>query len=89
MPERQLVVSNALGLHARAATKLVQLLDGFGVHAALTARGREVNARSIMGLMMLAAAQGTAVLLRVEGPNAEDALAAAAALFQRNFDEDG
>jgi phosphocarrier protein len=89
MLERDLPVINKLGLHARAAVKLVQLLGSFNATATLSSRGREVNAKSIMGVMLLAAAQGSTVHLRVEGPDEEEALAAAAALFERCFDEGG
>ena len=88
MIERDLTVSNRLGLHARATAKLVQLLAQFRSHCTLIAKGREVNAKSIMGVMLLAAGQGTQVKLRVDG---EDELAAAdavQALFERRFDED-
>ena len=67
MIERELTVSNRLGLHARATAKLVQLLSAYRSSATLTAKGREVNAKSIMGVMLLAAGQGTQVKLRVEG----------------------
>lgn len=89
MVERELAVINRLGLHARAAAKLVQLLGGFRSQITLVGRGREVNGKSIMGVMMLAAAQGSSVLMRAEGPDAEAAIEAAAALFARYFDEDG
>ncbi len=88
MIERELVISNRLGLHARATAKLVQLLSGFDVNATLTAKGREVNAKSIMGVMLLAAGTGTAVTLRVEGPGEAAAADAVSALFERRFDED-
>lgn len=87
MLERELVVSNRLGLHARATAKLVQLLSGYRCNATLTAKGREVNAKSIMGVMLLAAGQGTSVILRVDGEDEADAAAAAVDLFARNFDE--
>jgi phosphocarrier protein HPr len=88
MIERDLVVANRLGLHARATAKLVQLLSGFDVDATLTAKGREVNAKSIMGVMLLAAGTGTAVTLRVEGADEAAAAEAVGALFERRFDED-
>lgn len=88
MIERDLVVSNRLGLHARATARLVQLLSGFKCNATLAAKGREVNAKSIMGVMLLAAGTGTHVLLRVEGEDEAAAADAAAALFERRFDED-
>lgn len=87
MPEQTLPVINKLGLHARAAAKLVQLLSGFRAEVTLAARGRTVNGKSIMGVMLLAAAQGSEVLVRAEGEDAADALAAASALFARRFDE--
>jgi phosphocarrier protein HPr len=88
MLERELLVVNKLGLHARASAKLVQLLGSFKSNAFLLGRGREVNAKSIMGVMLLAAAQGSTVTLRVDGPDEEAALAAAADLFARGFDEE-
>jgi phosphocarrier protein len=87
--ERELLVVNKLGLHARATAKLVQLLSGFRSFATLSAKGREVNAKSIMGVMLLAAGQGTPVLLRVDGEDEAEAAAAVSALFERFFDEGG
>lgn len=89
MLEHVLTVSNRLGLHARATAKLVQLLSGFRANATLVAKGREVNAKSIMGVMLLAAGHGTTVVLRLEGEDEEAAMEAAAALFERKFDEGG
>ncbi|HEU4991855.1 MAG TPA: HPr family phosphocarrier protein [Luteimonas sp.] len=89
MIERELTVANRLGLHARATAKLVQVLSGFRCNATLSAKGREVNAKSIMGVMLLAAGQGTTVLLRVDGDDEAAAADAAADLFARLFDEDG
>ena len=88
MIERELTVSNRLGLHARATAKLVQLLSGFRSGATLCAKGREVNAKSIMGVMLLAAGQGTQVKLRVEGEDEDATAEAVCALFERRFDED-
>ena len=87
MLERELLVANKLGLHARATAKLVQLLSGYRSNATLAAKGREVNAKSIMGVMLLAAGQGTPVMLRVEGEDEADAAAAVVDLFERLFDE--
>ena len=89
MIERELLVANKLGLHARATAKLVQLLSQFRCGATLSAKGREVNAKSIMGVRVLAAGQGTPVLLRVDGDDESDAAAAVAELFERLFDEGG
>lgn len=88
MIERELPVVNRLGLHARATAKLVQVLSGYRCNATLAARGREVNAKSIMGVMLLAAGMGTPVLLRVEGEDEAAAADAVAGLFERLFDED-
>jgi phosphocarrier protein len=88
MIERELLIANKLGLHARATAKLVQVLSPFKCNATLTAKGREVNAKSIMGVMLLAAGHGTTVVLRVEGEDETAAADAVAGLFERRFDED-
>jgi phosphocarrier protein len=85
--ERQLTVVNRLGLHARASAKLVQVLAGFEASVHLTYRGREINAKSIMGLMMLAAAKGATVGLRADGPDREAAADAVEQLFASRFGE--
>jgi phosphocarrier protein len=87
MLERDIVVSNRLGLHARASAKLVQLVAGFKSTVWLVSKGREVNAQSIMGVMMLAAGMGTALTVRAEGEDEAEAIAAVVALFERKFDE--
>ena len=89
MIERELLIANKLGLHARATAKLVQVLSGYRCNATLIAKGREVNAKSIMGVMLLAASYGTSVVLRVDGDDETTAMDAAAALFERKFDEGG
>ncbi|KFA18754.1 phosphocarrier protein HPr [Xanthomonas vasicola pv. musacearum NCPPB 4392] len=88
MLERELIVSNRLGLHARAAAKLVQTLSSYRSNATLAAKGREVNAKSIMGVMLLAAGQGTSVVVRLDGEDEAEALQALVDLFERRFDED-
>ena len=88
MLDRELTVSNRLGLHARATAKLVQALSAYRCNATLSAKGREVNAKSIMGVMLLAAGQGTPVMVRVDGEGEAEALEAVAALFERRFDEE-
>ena len=89
MLEKEIVISNKLGLHARASAKLVQALHDFQASAFLACRGKEVNAKSIMGVMMLAAGQGSKVVMRTDGEDEAEAMAAAADLFARNFDEGG
>ena len=88
MIQRDLMITNRLGLHARATARLVQLLSGYRCNATLVAKGREVNAKSIMGVMLLAAGPGTPVVLRVDGEDDAAAADAVAALFERRFDED-
>ena len=87
MLERDITISNKLGLHARASAKLVQLLQGFQANAWLIHRGREINAKSIMGVMMLAAGIGSPITLRTDGADEAAALAAMTELFARKFDE--
>ena len=88
MMERELLVANRLGLHARAAAKLVQLLSRYQSSAVLLRGGREVNAKSIMGVMLLAAGQGTPITVRTDGADETAAMDAIASLFERRFDED-
>lgn len=88
MIERELVITNRLGLHARATAKLVQTVAPFRSSITVAAKGREVNAKSIMGVMLLAAGQGTSVMVRAEGEDEAAAVDAVAALFERKFDED-
>jgi phosphocarrier protein HPr len=87
MVEQQITISNKLGLHARAAAKLVQLCARFTSPVFLLCRGKEINGKSILGVMMLAAGKGTTLVLRAEGPDEAEAIAAAAELFERKFDE--
>ena len=87
MLEREISISNKLGLHARASAKLVQTLHGFQSTIFMGYRGKEVNAKSIMGVMMLAAGLGATLTLRVDGPDEEAAMAALVDLFERKFDE--
>lgn len=87
MLEKEIVVSNKLGLHARASAKLVQLVQSFKSTVWLISKGREVNAQSIMGVMMLAAGIGTQLTIRADGPDEDTALSAVIDLFERKFDE--
>ena len=87
MLERDITISNKLGLHARASAKLVQLLQAFKCNAFLVYRGREINAKSIMGVMMLAAEHGSSITFRADGDDADQALDALATLVGNKFGE--
>jgi phosphocarrier protein len=85
--EKTLKIQNELGLHARAATKLVQLASKYPCDITVTKDGNEVNGKSIMGVLMLVASKGTTVTLRAKGDKAEEAVAAIAALIDDKFGE--
>jgi phosphocarrier protein HPr len=87
MPSVDAEIVNRLGLHARAAAKLTHLASGFQSEIWLSRSGRRVNAKSIMGVMMLAAGQGTRVLIEAEGADADAALAALTGLIAERFGE--
>jgi phosphocarrier protein HPr len=87
VPSAELVIANRLGLHARASAKLTQLANGFAAEIWLTRNGRRVNAKSIMGVMMLAAGKGATVTVEAEGADAAAALAAIGRLIADKFDE--
>ena len=87
MPSTEAEIINKLGLHARASAKLTQLATQFHSEIWLTRNGRRVNAKSIMGVMMLAAGKGTSVSIEAEGVDAERALAALLGLIASKFDE--
>ena len=87
MPQAEAEIVNKLGLHARAAAKLTQLASGFTAEVWLSRNGRRVNAKSIMGVMMLAAGKGSRVLIEAVGEDAEAALAAVARLIAERFGE--
>ena len=81
-------ISNKLGLHARASAKLTKLAGSFACEVWMSRGERRVNAKSIMGVMLLAAATGTTIVLRVDGDDEQAAADAVSALFERRFDED-
>ena len=87
MPSVEAAIVNRLGLHARAAAKLTHLASGFQSEIWLSRSGRRVNAKSIMGVMMLAAGQGTTVRIDAEGADAQAALDALARLITDKFGE--
>ncbi|MFO1218169.1 MAG: HPr family phosphocarrier protein [Burkholderiaceae bacterium] len=80
-------INNKLGLHARASAKLTKLASSFASEVHLSRSGRRVNAKSIMGVMMLAAGMGSEVDLEVEGPDEQSAVDAIVALVNDKFGE--
>lgn len=88
MIEREILVSNRLGLHARAAAKLVHLAGSFKSRVQLVSPGDEVDAKSILGILMLGAAQGTSLVVRCDGPDENEALQAVLELFEDRFGEE-
>lgn len=87
MRKSTLTISNKLGLHARASAKLTKLAGGFACEVHLTRNGRRVNAKSIMGVMMLAAGMGSEVELETDGPDQDAAHQAITALVDDKFGE--
>ena len=87
MPATEVEIVNKLGLHARASAKLTQTASKFRCEVWLERAGRRVNAKSIMGVMMLAAAKGATITVETQGPDAEDAMAALLALIADRFGE--
>ena len=86
--ERTLTIKNELGMHARAATKFVQLAGKYPCEVTVSKDGHDVNGKSIMGVLMLVAAKGTTIVVRTKGPQAEAACAALAQLVDDRFGED-
>ena len=80
-------IINKLGLHARAAAKLTHLASGFQCEIWISRSGRRVNAKSIMGVMMLAAGKGASIVIEAQGEDADGALAALQKLIADKFDE--
>ncbi len=87
MPSRELTISNKLGIHARPAAQFVKTASQFKADIRVEKDGEEVDGKSIMGLMMLAAGHGSVLNIVAEGNDAEDALSALEALVGRNFEE--
>ena len=87
-PSRTVEIINERGLHARASAKFVKVASGFDAEVMVSRDGQTVDARSIMGLMMLAAGIGSTIDIVAEGPEAEAALDALSALIANRFDED-
>ena len=87
MPKVEAGIVNKLGLHARAAAKLTHLASSFQSEIWISRSGRRVNAKSIMGVMMLAAGKGSKVKLEAEGADADAALQALTGLIANRFGE--
>ena len=87
MQNQEALIINKLGLHARASAKLTQLASQFPCEVWMTRNGKRINAKSIMGVMMLAAAKGTSVAIETNGEREEDAMTALLALINDYFGE--
>ena len=87
MPRKEVTIINRLGLHARAAAKLVQCASGFNAQVAVERNGQRVNAKSIMGVMMLAASKGTRIAIEATGTDADGAIDALETLIANRFGE--
>ncbi len=88
MLQREVEIINRLGLHARASAKLTQVAGRYKANVWLGRNGRRVNAKSIMGVMMLAAAKGSKVMVEIDGPDEEQAMDAITRLIAGRFEED-
>ena len=88
MQRREVEIVNKLGLHARPSAKLTQVASRFGSQIFISRNGRRVNAKSIMGVLMLAAARGSTIVLEADGDDEAEALDALAALIASGFDEE-
>jgi phosphocarrier protein HPr len=87
MQKRDIEIVNKLGLHARASAKLTQTATRFKCEVNLERNGRRVNAKSIMGVMMLAAGKGVTIQMETEGEDEADAMVALVALIEDKFGE--
>lgn len=88
MIERETEIVNRLGLHARAAAKLVHTAGGFHSRVTVSRDGEEVDAKSILGVLLLAAGQGSMVMIRCDGNDEEAAMQAVTRLIENRFDEE-
>ncbi len=86
--ERTLTIKNELGMHARAATKFVQLAGKYPCEVTVSKDGHDVNGKSIMGVLMLVASKGSVITIRAKGDKADDAVTALAQLVDDKFGED-
>lgn len=88
MPDRTITIVNKLGLHARAAAKFVTLASSFASDIRVTRNGQEVNGKSIMGVMMLAASKDSEITLIINGNDEAEAIEKLSELVQERFGED-
>jgi len=88
MIEREVEIVNRLGLHARAAAKLVHTSGAYQSRVTVIKEGEEVDAKSILGILLLAAGQGSQLTIRCQGPDEEEALGALSTLIANRFDEE-
>ena len=88
MIERELEIKNRLGLHARAAAKLVHVTGRYSSQVRLQKDGEEVDAKSILGVLLLAAAQGSRIVVRCDGEDESEAMDAISDLIANRFDEE-
>jgi phosphocarrier protein len=87
MKKKDLLIENRLGLHARAAAQIVKAASGFSAKILLSKDGIEVDGKSIMGIMMMAAAKGSTILVSAEGDDEDKALEGMERLFKEKFGE--
>lgn len=87
MRKRELLIENKLGLHARAAAQIVKTASGYSSKILLSKDGVEVDGKSIMGIMMMAAAKGTTILVQADGGDEDRALEGMEKLFKDKFGE--
>ncbi len=88
MTSRAVLIGNTLGMHARAAARFVRLAGTFGAQVRVDRAGRTIDGKSIMGLLLLAAAHGTSITISADGLDEDAAVGALSALVERGFDED-
>ena len=87
MISRRITIVNALGLHARAAARFVKVASGFKSHIEVACGHRTMDGKSILGLLLLAAARGTAIEISADGIDEHDAVAALCGLAERGFED--
>lgn len=87
MVSREIIVANLLGLHARAAARFVHVASGFSSRVRVARNGREMDGKSILGLLLLAASRGSVITISADGPDEAEALEALSRLVEEGFGE--